>query len=276
MMKSFENKIVFITGGSSGIGLAAAKAFVREGSHVAIFARDNKRLEIAIAEIAKEKKYSSQKIAAYQCDVANYAHVKKAFQQALKKLETCDILINCAGRAYPARFEDIRIEQFEETMRINMFGIWNTCAVMVPHMKQRGGIIVNTSSLAGFVGVYGYTDYAASKFAIIGFSEALRSELKLYNIFVSVLCPPDTDTPGFQTENMTKPEETKEISKSAKLISPEQVAASLVKGIKHNKFIIIPNFESLLTYYAKRFIPKVVEWVMDRDIRNVKKKRGAR
>lgn len=274
-MKNFSGKTVFITGGSSGIGLASAMAFAQEGAQVAIFARNKKKLEEAARAIEKNRKFTSQKVAAYQCDVAEFPQVKKAFSQAFRDFGVCDILFNCAGRAYPARFEDISIEQFEETMKINMFGIWNTCSYMVPHMKQKGGVIVNTSSVVGFVGVYGYTDYAASKFAIVGFSEALRSELKRFNIRVIVLCPPDTDTPGFQIENRTKPEETKEISKSAKIITPDEVAKTLLKGILKKKVIILSNFESTLTYYAKRFVPGFVEWVMDGAVRKVQKNQEA-
>ncbi|MCX7680049.1 MAG: SDR family oxidoreductase [Spirochaetes bacterium] len=273
-MKEFSGKTVFITGGSSGIGLASARLFAKEGAHIAIFARDKKRLDEAIRTIEKMRKFPSQKVHAFQCDVANFLQVQKSFAQAERELGICDVLINCAGRAYPAKFEEISLAQCEETMRINFFGIWNTCAVMVPRMKQKGGVIVNTSSVVGFLGVFGYTDYAASKFAIIGFSEALRSEVKQYNIHVAVLCPPDTDTPGFEIENKTKPQETKEISKSAKLMTPEDVAKSLLNGIKKNKTIILPNFESAMTYYMKRFAPSIVDRVMDAAIRRVHKQKG--
>lgn len=271
-MKDFAGKVIFIAGGSSGIGLASACAFAQEGAHVVVFARNKKRLEEAVRTIERFKKLSSQKVAVYQCDVSDYGQVQKSFTRAVKEYGVCDVLINCAGRAYPAKFEDISFAQFEETIKINFFGIWNTCALMVPHMKQKGGVIVNTSSLAGLVGVYGYSDYAASKFAIIGFSEVLRSELKQYNINVSALCPPDTDTPGFEIENKTKPKETKEISKSAKIVSAEQVARALVKGIKKNEFLIFANLESRITYCAKRFFPSIVERVMDRAIRKVQKR----
>src|SRR5438477_366286 len=83
------------------------------------------------------------------------------------------------------------------------------------------------ASLAGLIGVFGYTDYCASKFAIVGFSEALRSELKPHGIMVSVLCPPDVDTPGFAVENTTKPPETVAISEGAKPMTPDEVAAEL-------------------------------------------------
>ncbi|MDH7552513.1 MAG: SDR family oxidoreductase [Spirochaetota bacterium] len=271
-MENFAGKTVFIPGGSSGIGLSVAKLLSQEGANVAIFARNRARLEEAMKEIEQAKKRHGQRFAWYQCDVSDNAQVKKVFTQALRQFDSCDILINCAGRAYPKYFEDISYKQFEETMKINLFGIWNTCSFLVPHMKQKGGYIVNTSSLAGLVGVFGYSDYSASKFAIVGFSEVLRSELKRYNITVSVLCPPDTDTPGFEVENRTKPDETKEISKSARVMSPDEVAQALLKGMKKKKFIILANFDSKLTWIAKRYAPWLVEAVMLSQIKKVQKK----
>ena len=100
-------------------------------------------------------------------------------------------------------------------MKINLYGARNAIAALLPHMRNQGGHIVNVSSIAGLIGVFGYTDYCASKFGLIGFSEALRSELDSQGIMVSVLCPPDTDTPGLAEENLTKPPETLAVSESA-------------------------------------------------------------
>ena len=121
------------------------------------------------------------------------------------------------------------------------------------------------------MGVFGYTAYNASKFGVIGFSEALRGELKPFGIRVSVLCPPDTDTPGLHEENRTKPEETRQISAGARLMQPEQVAQALLQGLRKNRFMIIPGFDGKFTYYAKRLLPGLVSMVMDWDVRKVQK-----
>ncbi len=139
-------------------------------------------------------------------------------------------------------------------------------------MKKKGGLIVNVSSIAGFIGVFGFTAYSASKFAVIGFSEALKSELKQHNISVSVLCPPDTDTPMLIKENKIKPAETAAISESAKIMSPEAVADELIKGMKKNKFMIIPGFDGKFTFLGKRLLPGIVEKIVDRIIRKSHKK----
>ena len=143
---------------------------------------------------------------------------------------------------------------------------------MVPHMKQRGGYILNTSSVAGFIGVFGYTDYCMTKFGIIGFSDALRQELAQYNISVSVLCPPDTDTPGLKAENMTKPAETKAITGNAKLLQPEFVAEVVLRGIQKKQKMIIPGFDGKMSLILKRFFPGLIDWVMNLSIKKIQKR----
>lgn len=271
---SFEGKNIYIFGGSSGIGLAAARQLAGLGANLFIYARNENRLQAAAAEIEKQRRADTQKVVYKSVDISENHEVEKVINASVNEYGSPDILINCAGRAYPDYFEAITCEQFEETMRINLFGIWNTISSALPHMKKKGGIIVNTSSVAGYVGVFGYSDYAASKFGIIGLSEALRSELKQYNIRVSVLCPPDTQTPGFEIENQTKPEETKAISQGANTLGPEQVAAVLIKEM--GKKMIIPGFDAKLTYYMKRMCPALVDFVMDRTILKTQKKIAGR
>ena len=272
MVKDFSGKIVFITGGSSGIGLATAGRLAALGADILIFGRTGGRLEEALQEIEKQRCTKSQRFSSMQLDVGDSEDVKKVMAAAVDEAGPPDLLLNCAGRAYPNYFEKIDYGQFDATMKTNLYGIWNTTAALVPVMKKRGGHIVNVSSMAGFIGIFGYTAYCASKFGVIGFSEVLRSELKSHGIRVSVLCPPDTDTPGFAAENVTKPEETREASKGAKLMSPDEVARQLIAGIKKNKFMIIPGFEGKMTWLLKRFLPSLVDAVLNSQIGKVQRK----
>src|SRR5262249_37417443 len=121
-----------------------------------------------------------------------------------------------------------------------------------------------------------YTDYCASKFALVGFSEALRSELKPHGLTVSVLCPPDTDTPGFATENLTKPEETRAISAGAKILGPDAIAQALLRGMERGTFLTIPGRDGRLGVLAQRLVPGVVRWAMDRTVAQVGRRRAAR
>ena len=210
---------------------------------------------------------ASQRVTYRQFDVEDHAQVLRLMADTVTEVGVPDVLINCAGRAIPNYFEQITYEQFAETLRVNLHGCWNTVSALLPHMKARGCYIVNTASLAGLIGVFGYTDYCAAKFAIVGFSEALRSELKAYNIVVSVLCPPDTDTPGFAAENQTKPVETRAVSSSARVLSADAVADALLAGMAKRSLLIVPGLEGRLALVAKRVWPRLVERVMDRQIR---------
>lgn len=270
-MKNFRGKNVYIAGGSSGIGLATAKLLSGLGADITIFSRDEHKLARAAEEILEQCASAEQSVAWMQLDVSDRSAVESVLNTSIMRHGIPDILINCAGRAYPHYFEDISFDQFDETMKINLYGMWHITKKLVPLMKERGGYIVNVSSIAGFVGVFGFTDYCASKFAIMGFSEALRSELKPFGIKVSVLCPPDTDTPALQVENKTKPKETRAISENAGLMQPDEVAKFLVKGMKKNQPIIIPGVNGKMTYLAKRWVPSLVERIMDRTIRRVQK-----
>jgi len=262
-MKEYKDKVVYITGGSSGIGLAFAKLMAAKGANVIIFARRRQVLDAALKEVCDAGSAGGQKHACVVMDVANREQVKSVLAGAVATYGVPDVLVNCAGRAIPHYFEDISYEQFDETLKVDLYGTWNTTSVLVPLMKERGGYIVNVSSIVGFIGIFGYTDYAAAKFGVLGFSEALRSELKRYNIAVSVLCPPDTDTPGFAEENKTKPVETRAISASASLMKPAEVAGALLKGMAKKEFIIIPNADGRFTYIMKRLLPGLVEFVTD-------------
>jgi 3-dehydrosphinganine reductase len=224
-----------------------------------------------LSEIEERRVAPAQSFDSRALDVTDHAAVQAVMGEAVKSFGTPDILINCVGRALPHYFEEINFAQFDETMKVNLYGIWNCVSTLVPHMKSKGGIIVNTSSMCGFLGVFGYTDYCASKFGIIGLSQALKQELRRYKIKVSVLCPPDTDTPGFATENLTKPEETKAVSGSASIMSPDDVAKELIKGIEHNRFMIIPGTEGKIAYFMQRYAPSVLDWVMQSAIRKVHK-----
>ncbi len=268
----FASRHVYVVGGSLGIGFAIAQRVAALGADVTIFARRREPLEAAAERLRAACRTPTQSIASQQLDVADHAQVSATLGALVAERGAPDVLINCAGRAYPRRFEDITYAQFSETMSVNVHGCWNTIAALLPHMRSRGrGYIVNTASVAGLIGVFGYTDYCASKFALVGFSEALRAELKPHGIAVSVLCPPDTDTPGFATENVTKPEETRAISASAKVLSPEAVADALLRGMARGTFLIVPGLDSRLGVWAKRVAPGLVYAVMDRTVMQVRR-----
>ena len=273
-MKDFNGKIVYIVGGSSGIGLSIARKLANEGAHIIIFSRQKEHLESALNQITSCRASKEQRFSCMPVDVSNQDNVALIMSEAVSRFGVPDLLINCAGTVQPHIFEQISYQQFDEIMKVNLYGAWNTCAALLPHMKKRGGHIVNVSSMSGLIGTFGYTDYNASKFALIGFSEALRCELKQYGITVSVLCPGDTDTPLLEKENRTKPEETKALTATTKLMKPDDVAEATIKGIRSNAFLIIPGFEGKIVYLLRRLFPRLVDYIQDREIEKVRKRKA--
>lgn len=273
-LNSLSSRAVFITGGSSGIGLACAKLCASRGAHVAIFARDKRRIREAIAGIEVCRVSKEQRFKGYALDVARHTDVDRVMGRAVKECGAPYILINSAGLGGAFYFEKLPYRRFDDTFKINVYGVRNTAAVLVPFMKEKGGHIVNVSSIGGFIGVFGYTAYSASKFAVIGFSESLRSELKQYGINVSVLCPPDTDTPMMRREDAGKPEETKAINKGGGLVSAEFVASELFKALEKNTFLIIPGMKGKLISLLKRLFPRMLEMIMDRTVKKTQSTLG--
>jgi len=263
----FDKALVFIPGGSAGIGLATAKRLVGLGADLAIFARRPDGLAAALAELEPQRRRAAQRLIATPLDVGDAAQVRAVLGTAVTELGTPDLLINCAGRALPDYFERIDAAQLDETLRVNLGGAWHATQVVLPHMRtRRRGTIVNVASLAGLIGLFGYTDYAASKFALVGFSEALRNEVARDGIRVAVLCPPDTQTPGLERENLTKPAETHAASAGASLLSAEQVADALLEGLARGRFLIIPGRQARFGHLIKRLFPGVVARVLDRQV----------
>lgn len=193
---NYQNKNVLISGGSSGIGFALARQFLRRGANICLLARRQNLLKQAQQDLSKEKIKDTQKISIISADVSDYSNLEKSLKDFKGNF---DILINSAGIAYPGEFAELSPKVFADVMNINYLGTVYLSKLILPGMiAQSSGHIVNISSLAALIGIYGYTAYAPSKYAVRGFSRCLRSEVKAYGIDVSVVFPPDTDTPQLE------------------------------------------------------------------------------
>lgn len=261
---SLFHKKSLITGGSSGIGLAIAKELAAHGSHVTILSRNLDPLKRAVIEISSRVIDKDQKIDYLSLDISDQASVINVLDQYVQTSGCPDIIVNSAGVAHPGTFTSLKPEIFEWMMNVNYFGTVHVLKALVPYLqKAHSGNIVNISSIAGFIGVYGYTAYGASKFAVAGLTDALRAELKPYGIKVSVVFPPDTQTPQLDYEKQYKPFITKQIAGSSKLMSAEAVSKEVIKGMLRGKYLILPGFESKLFYFLHHFAGKALYPVMD-------------
>jgi 3-dehydrosphinganine reductase len=265
---------VIVTGGSSGIGKATAKLFVRRGANVAIIARRQALLDTALAEVEVERTSDAQVFQAYSADLSDWEQASAAIEAVTADGRVPDVLINSAGTVRPGYFEELPIDVFYQTMDVDFFGTLHPCKLVAPMMMaRRSGHIVNISSVAGFLGVFGYTAYSAAKFAIRGFSDVLRSELKPYGVCVSIVFPPDTNTPQLVEENKYKPLETRRISGTIRPMEPEQIAEAVVRAIGKDRYIIAPGFQTALSYALTNGLQGVARWYFDRIIAEARREK---
>lgn len=239
-LSTLKNRHVLITGGSKGIGLELAKIAVQNAAHVTIVARDKNCLDAAKNELEKFKSNpNEQNILTYSLDVCNANEtIDSVIRDAVNESGPIYLLACCAGNAIAKTFSDSTNEDFHRMMNVNYFGTVNIIKACLPSLKnnQNGSHILLFSSLAGIFGLYGYSAYAASKFALTGLAEVLDMELRPFNINITVSFPPDTDTPGYKMEQIDKPHITKLISEEGGIYSAGQVAKQCLYDTISKKF----------------------------------------
>ncbi len=212
-----------------------------------IIARHPAPLEETASELRQLIQDDSRFVETLACDAANMQELQPLLSTFGDRHGTPDYLINMVGFAHPQYVQELTPEDFRKCMDVNYYGQLNPILCLLPHfMKARRGHIINVSSTMGYFGIMGYAAYAPTKFAIVGLTEVLRHELKPYNIRVSVFYPSDTDTPGFEQENRTKPSECAQMSAGVKLFKRGQAAADLVDGILRDKYVILTRGSGLM------------------------------
>lgn len=266
----WKDKVVLVTGGSSGIGLALACLLAGSGAQVWLAARDRVRLESALGEVESARYSSEQRCGFVSADLSVASEASEAVSKVMESAGLPDVVINSAGAAHPGYVQDLSLDIFRWMMETNYFAAVYVAKAVLPGMiERRSGHIINISSMAGFTGVFGYTAYGASKFAVAGFSESLRAEMKPHGIHVSLVFPPDTDTPQLTYENQYKPPETKALSGTARALSAETVARAILRQAERKDFLILPGWDARLFYILITKLPKslvfaVMDWLASR------------
>lgn len=256
-------KHAIITGGSSGIGLAIAKCLANTGWQITLIARNTERLNQATLSL----NIPDERIQHFTADVTDQNTLNQSITQSIESFGAPELLVTSAGIAHPGHFQELESNVFQEAMAINYFGTLYAIQAVAPTMrKARKGHIVMISSGAALIGVYGYSAYCPSKFAVRGLAEVLRAEFKPDDVNVSIVYPPDTQTPQLEQENKTKPKETFAISGNAKTWQADNVAKIIMKGIEKNQFSITPGLEmtalerlgSLINPLLRRYFDSLV------------------
>ncbi|WP_181304209.1 SDR family oxidoreductase [Rufibacter sp. XAAS-G3-1] len=183
---SFTDRTVLITGGSRGLGLVLARMFAEQGANIAICSRTQHQLDAAKAELEA----GGATVLAFNCDVRDRGQVKAMIQEIKERVGPVEVLINNAGIITAGPLEEMRVEDFEEAMRVHYWAALYTMLEVLPEMKARGeGRIVNIASVGGKVSVPHLVPYSGSKFALVGMSEGFRSELLKDGVYVTTINP---------------------------------------------------------------------------------------
>ncbi|QEE49707.1 3-ketoacyl-ACP reductase [Flavobacterium alkalisoli] len=228
-MQNLKQKNALITGAGKGIGKAVAIALAAEGVNVALLARTKTDLE----QVAKEIEPYGVKTVIVTADIANIESVNQAVNTVLGEFKTIDILINNAGIGKFGKFLDLAPEEFENIIKVNLFGIYYATRAVLPGMiEQQGGDIINISSTAGLKGAPITSAYSASKFAVMGLTESLMQEVRKHNIRVTALTPSTVATDMAINLNLTD-------GNPEKVMQAEDIAELIVSQLKLNRRVFI-------------------------------------
>jgi len=254
-----QNKVVIITGGSSGIGKALAEEFGSRGSKIVITGRNEETLSKAETEL-QQKNIDVRK---FRSDVSNQQDNIQMAQYAIDQFGKIDILINNAGISMRALFEEVEMEVIKKVMDINFYGSLFATKACLPSIIANKGSLVGISSIAGFRGLPGRVGYSASKFALQGFLESLRTEMIYKGVHVLTACP------GFTTSNIRKSSLTKDGSKQnespmdeQKMMSAEECAALIYKATKRRKKYLVMTSEGKMLVLLNKFFPGMMDKIV--------------
>ncbi len=260
-----ENKVIAVTGGASGIGAAICERFGREGSKVAILDFDAKALA------GEEKRLRSMGVDAFgvKCDVTSEKQCVSAVRAVIKRFGGIDILVNNAGITQRSTFRNTTMEVYRRVMDVNFFGALYCTKPAIESLIERGGVIIVTTSLAGFAPLYGRTGYSASKHALHGFFHSLRSEMAHLGVHVMMLCPGFTAT-NLQSRALDGGGRLNRGDRSTvgKEATPESVADEVYRGVvKRKRELVLTPVGKFMYYFVLRFMPAWYERQMIKKIK---------
>lgn len=255
-MKSLKDRVIVITGASSGIGAAMARKYASRGAMVVLGARSTEKL----AALAEEICAAGGRAAWCAADVVKPEDCEKLVETAVRAFGGVDVLVCNAGLSMRALFEDVDLSVLHRLMDVNFWGTVNCCKAALPHLLRSKGSIVGISSVAGLHGLPGRTGYSASKYAMTGFLETLRIENLKKGLHVMIACP------GFTTSNVRFSALTADGTQQgatprneAKMMTPEEVARFVERGILRRKRLCLMDNEGRATHFVKKIAPAFLD-----------------
>lgn len=252
--------VILVTGASSGIGEATARLFGEEGYRVVLAARRLDRLE-ALSRAIQDRGGQALPVAA---DVSKLEDIQSLVGTALDEYGQIDVLFNNAGFGRLAWLENLDpVKDIEAQLQVNLIGVIQTTRAVLPHMiERRSGHIVNMGSLAGLVATPTYSIYAAGKFAVRGFSEALRREVGVFGIDVSVVYPGGVKTEfGEHTGAKLR---TRTTTPASLKLAPEEVARAVFGVVRRPRRMVVLPWVMVFGVWANSLFPGLIDWLIER------------
>ena len=248
---NIQGKVALVTGASRGIGRAIALQLAQQGmKRLILMARDRAKL----AEVAAEIETMGVSAVIVPIDLTKPTAVNIAVAQLWRNHGPIHLLVNCAGIAYQNSFLQAKLPQVQEEISLNLLGTYTLTHLVARRMaSQRQGTIINVSSLMGKIAAPTMATYSATKFAILGFTQALRQELAQYNIDVKALLPSLTDTDMVRDMRLFR---------WVIPMTPEEVAQVLVAGLSKNSSEILVGWQSHLAVWCQRLAPWLLELIL--------------
>lgn len=257
--RELAGRVVVVTGGASGIGLATARAFAAQGASVALLDRDVEAADAQASRLAAE----GHRALAVACDVRDEAACQAAMERVVGALGGLDVLVNNAGVAHRSLFAETSPDVLRRVMDVNFFGAVSCTRAALPTLLARRGTVVAISSVAGFAPLVGRTGYAASKHALHGFFDSLRSEVGHRGVRVMMVCPSFTDT-AIDRNAVAGDGRPAPIGKAVvgALATPEQIAEAIVEGVRRGSERVLPTPVSRSAWWLSRVAPGAYARVM--------------
>ena len=265
-MRELHDRVVVITGAAGGIGRALSLEFARRGSLLALVDRDASGLE----EIHRTVTALGTRASIHHADVADRHALERVRDEVLAEHGRVELLVNNAGVTVYSLFEQLEPGEFERVVAVNLWGVVYGCQVFLPELRRATRAhIVNVASMSGFAGMPFQVPYCTSKFAVRGFTEALRSELASLGIGVTCVMPGVTSSQILASAGSRDPALTRRLSRLQLRHggSPDKLARRIVRAVRRNRAEVCGQFDSVLLDLSKRAVPWAVGWFMQRLVR---------
>lgn len=261
MAATSRGRTAYISGGGSGIGLRLAEKLLGRGASVAAF--DRALFGEVRERLTRLAKSSGATCSFHEVDLRDREGLSRAVNEAIASVGAPDLAVNSAGIQVCKQFDAMTGDEFDAVVGVNLIGSRNFAAAVLPSMNA-GGRLALIASLAGIVANYGYAAYNASKFGVVGLAGALRLEYKPRGIGVSVICPPEVETPMVTAERANGDPISLKLKEFSGTLGLDEACTEILEGLDAGRWMIVPGYRARLTRRLARLVPGLMNAISDR------------